>query len=361
MSGRGLYTREIIMNRRLSFLILLILIVPLGALLTGDEKEDILLAPNRVDEPLAEEYSAARAESFLDEVTRSWETSRRCVTCHTNGLYLVAKSFVAPKSDDLARAREFAHEYLAPYVTGEKEPSGQRGSLEGVVATTAFLAIADAQADGRLDPRTIRALDHVWGLQSEDGDWSTWLQCNWPPYEVDAHFGATLIALAVAMAPKESRGTKAARRGIARLRRHLRTREPANLHQTGMLLWVAHHDEGLATRRRVERWVRALTEVQRDDGGFATRDLGDERWVRQDGSEQDEESDAYATAFVSFVLSQVPAGLVDAEVTSAAHAWLEAHQRDSGRWFARSPRRDGHHFLSHAATAFAVMALAPRE
>ena len=38
-------------------------------------------------------------------------------------------------------------------------------------------------------------------------------------------------------------------------------------------------------------------------------------------------------------------------------AWLKAQQRESGRWFARSLNEDGKHFLSHAGTAFALLAL----
>ena len=39
-------------------------------------------------------------------------------------------------------------------------------------------------------------------------------------------------------------------------------------------------------------------------------------------------------------------------------AWLKANQRESGRWFTRSANRDSKHFISHAGTAFAMMALA---
>ena len=38
-------------------------------------------------------------------------------------------------------------------------------------------------------------------------------------------------------------------------------------------------------------------------------------------------------------------------------AWLKANQRESGRWFTRSLNYDGKHFITHAGTAFALMAL----
>jgi hypothetical protein len=42
-------------------------------------------------------------------------------------------------------------------------------------------------------------------------------------------------------------------------------------------------------------------------------------------------------------------------------AWLKANQRASGRWFTRSLKKDSRHFITHAGTAFAVMALVSRE
>ena len=39
-------------------------------------------------------------------------------------------------------------------------------------------------------------------------------------------------------------------------------------------------------------------------------------------------------------------------------AWLQSNQRlASGRWFTRSLSTDGHHYITHAGTAFAVLAL----
>jgi len=38
-------------------------------------------------------------------------------------------------------------------------------------------------------------------------------------------------------------------------------------------------------------------------------------------------------------------------------AWLKSNQRESGRWFTRSINTDRYHFITHAATAYAVLAL----
>jgi squalene-hopene/tetraprenyl-beta-curcumene cyclase len=46
------------------------------------------------------------------------------------------------------------------------------------------------------------------------------------------------------------------------------------------------------------------------------------------------------------------------EPLQRAVAWLKANQRESGRWFTRSLNNDKAHYITHAGTGFAVMALA---
>ena len=38
-------------------------------------------------------------------------------------------------------------------------------------------------------------------------------------------------------------------------------------------------------------------------------------------------------------------------------SWLETHQRESGRWWARSLNTDRYHFITYSATAFGLAAL----
>ena len=49
-------------------------------------------APNTADEPLAERFSAAKAVDFIDRASLHWQRSRECVTCHTNGAYLLGRA-----------------------------------------------------------------------------------------------------------------------------------------------------------------------------------------------------------------------------------------------------------------------------
>ena len=67
-------------------------------------------------------------------------------------------------------------------------------------------------------------------------------------------------------------------------------------------------------------------------------------------------SDGYGTGFVVYVLRQ--AGLAaDHEAVRRGVTWLKSNQRASGAWFTQSINTDRYHFLSHAGTAYAVLAL----
>ena len=342
------------LGMRIPTLLLLVSIALVG-LLASKSLQDPVSGPNRSDEPLIEQFSLQRAVSFADASALQWEQQRDCVTCHTNGLYLVAAARVAPTGGENRRAREFARGYLNRYVVQKQKPSGQRGAVEGLVASTCFLAISDMGSVGKLSPDTRRALDHMWSLQDEDGGWSAWLKCGWPPFESDDHFGVTLAAVTAGVLPKTYRKTERAAAGIQRLKGWLRDHPPQNLHHKGMMMWAASGLDGLVDDEKRKKWSRELLEVQRPDGGWRLVDVGAGKWKRPDDVSEKLTSDAYATAFSIFVLRQAEIP-VDHPHLKRGLQWLRSHQRQSGRWFSRSPRRDGKHYISHAATMFAILA-----
>jgi squalene-hopene/tetraprenyl-beta-curcumene cyclase len=313
---------------------------------------------NRADEPLAGAYSYDLAVRFADHAAMDWQATYRCVTCHTNGWYLANRHAAGTDAPAYHDARAFAGDYLNRYIVDGDRPRGQHGSVEGLVATTAFKSISDIHTNGELDADTRRALDHIWTLQDDSGAWVEWLKCRWGPYEADDHFGVTLVALAMGLAGEDGYvQTPAATAGIEKLRRYLDAHPPSNLHQVGMTLWASIHLDGLADDAARARWAAALLDAQREDGGWAMVDLGGGAWTREDGGAQDDFTDAYATAFVAWVLIESGLPREDARLAQAI-AWLRANQRQSGRWYTRSPRRDRRHFISHAATNFAMLVLA---
>lgn len=314
-------------------------------------------AINSADEPVAEPFSMDRATAFLDRAAINWQTDYGCVTCHTNGLYLIAGSYGPKQRSAYEEVRRFSGEYLDRYTVDDEPQRGQRGSIEGMVATTAFRVISDMRTIGKLDPATKRALDYIWAKQDASGAWVDWLKCGWPPFEQDDHYGVTLMALAVGMAGDRLNNDPTAMRGIERLRHYLQEHQPENPHQMGMLLWAGRYMTDLLDKAEKQAGIREILRLQRPDGGWRTADLGAGQWKRDDDALTEMPSDAYATAFAVVALRHGGVGFDDEAILSAI-GWLKANQRVSGRWFTRSPIRGRKHFISHAATNLAVMAMA---
>lgn len=324
-------------------------------------------AANADDEPLAEQFSLERAVHFMDSASVAWQKRRNCMTCHTNYAYLLVRPAIeksqptlaaapvagAATAQGAATAHGIVRQFAEDLVTERWPEKGPRWDAE-VVMTAVVLALHDRATTGKLHAVTRQALDRVWTVQREDGGFD-WLKCDWPPMESDDHFGATMAAIGVAAAPEGYAATPAVAAGLEKLRGYL-NREPApTLHHRLMLVWASTELAGVLDAGRRQRIVDELWPLQHADGGWAIAALGP--WEREDKSPQDlDTSDGYGTGFAVYVARRagVPAG--DPRLVRATD-WLLAQQRASGRWFTRSVHDDGHHFISHAGTAMALLAL----
>jgi squalene-hopene/tetraprenyl-beta-curcumene cyclase len=311
-----------------------------------------VIAPtaNDKNEALAGQFSLAKAAEFLDSAALDWQKSRNCMTCHTNYAFLLAR----PKISADAPAHREVRKYAEELVTDRWVKDKPRWDTE-VVATATVLAFNDAATTGKLHPTTRAALDKMWTVQREDGGW-TWIKCDWPPMESDDDYGAAFAAVGVGVAPEGYADTPAAKAGMEKLRAYLKANPPPTLHHRAMLLWAATYTPSLITDEERKATIADLRALQHEDGGWSLASLGN--WKREDGSPQDTAtSDGYGTGFVTYVLRRAGATADDPQLARSV-AWLKSHQRESGRWFSRSLHKDSKHFITHAGTAFAVMALA---
>lgn len=348
--------------------LLFVISVP-SPILTSGQELDVAghLNPQSLDQPKLNlidsnlrtlgDFSFADGVASLIEANRSWREQRNCITCHTNGWGLAAQPIIDPNSAEVVDGRTFAQRYLTKYIDGDEKPRSTYGSIEGMVATTAFLALSDARSKKKIHPATRKGLDHAWKLLDESGTWENWLQCNWPPFESDAEFGPTLMLVALgelkAITNLESQDMNAAQR----LSAYLKNNPPKSLHAKTMRLWAGNSWANLIRETDKTAWRQELQNAQIADGGWSMASLSGPTWRRDGGEGQTTTSEAYSTAFVTYVLLKT--NLADKEsVTDKGLRWLKEHQRKSGDWFTRSPRRDGKHYISRAATAFALMALA---
>ncbi len=230
---------------------------------------------------------------------------------------------------------------------------GPRWDTE-VIATAWALAFNDSLTTKTLHPTTKTALDKMWTVQREDGGF-TWIKCGWPPSELDDEYGAVLALIAVGVAPDNYRDTEQAKAGVAKIQSYLAKTPLPSLHHKAMLVWADTYLPQLLTDEQSKAIVDELIAKQLPDGGWSASALGDFK-RGDDTPQQTDVSDGFGTGFVIYVLrkSGIPAD--DTRIQKGV-AWLKTNQRESGRWFARSLFKDSKHYLTHNASAFAIMAL----
>jgi len=309
--------------------------------------------PISPEEPLAGSYSLKRAVRYLDQVALSWQKERKCGTCHTNFAYLMTRPAAAAVSPPASEVRSFFEDM----VKVRWETKGPRWPAEVVVAATT-LAFNDRWSTGKLHPLTRTALDRMATLQREDGSWD-WLKCGWPPMESDDHYGVTFAAMGIGAAPEEYAKTPAAKKMLEGIRKYLKNRPPLSLHHRAMVLWASLLVDGLMTADDRKKILERLLALQRPEGGWAIASLFEdwEAHERKDDEPQDlNTGDGYATGFVIYLARQMEIASGDPRLQRGVR-WLKANQRQSGRWFTRSPTKDSKHFISNIGTAYAVLAL----
>lgn len=306
------------------------------------------LSPNRADEPFIEKFSFSAAVRFMDSAALTWQKERRCFACHSNYAFLLARPAVTHKVPVHKTIRS-ALEHLA------ENPRRPRYWVTEAVMVASVLAQNDAATTGKLHPSTRKALDRIWAAQREDGGW-TWLDDNEPPSEIDDHYGVTMAAIGVGVAPDKYSQTPAVQKGLEKIRQYFRNNPPANMHHRAMKMLASLYVDGIMTEAERQEVIKDLFVLQKRDGGWGLATLGN--WKRSDGKEQDyESSDGYGTGFVIYVLRCAGVPAQDPRIQKAI-AWLKTHQRASGRWFTRSMKQDSKHYITHSGTAYAILALA---
>lgn len=305
--------------------------------------------PNKPDEPLAEHYSAAKSKQFLDAASLSWQKNRECMACHTNYLYLMARPALGVQDEAHQTVRRFAEDL----VTKRWKEKGPRWDAE-VVMTALVLAAGDAATGDKLHPVTREALDRMWTVQRDHGGFE-WISCDWPPFESDHEIGAPLAALAVSLAPEGYAETPAAVAGIARIKQYLANTPMPTLHHRLMILWADTYRPGWLTPDQRAKALAEVLALQLPDGGWSAAAMGN--WKRGDGTEQAvTTSDGYGTGLAIYLARRSGIAADDERLVRGVN-WLKTHQRASGRWFTRSLFKDGRHYLTHAGTSMAILAL----
>ena len=306
------------------------------------------------DEPLAERFSNRAAAEYLDRSALNWQKTKNCATCHTNLFYMFARPALKATLPDSGEVRKFYEDY--PNIRWKKRrPNEARGFRPVVVG--AGLAFNDAQSTGTLSEEARETLDLMWTVQRDDGGWN-WPDCNYAPIEIDDHYGVTIAALSVGLAPGKYAETPQARRGLKNIRKYFDANPPKSLHHRAMLAWCSVRVEGIATQKQRDKTLTELLALQLDDGGWSTCGLlSDWKGLVPEGEKLDTKtSDGYATGLVIVIARELGVAADDPRLRRGID-WIHANQRKSGKWFTRSPVNECRNLISNVGSAFAVLAL----
>jgi squalene-hopene/tetraprenyl-beta-curcumene cyclase len=314
-----------------------------------------------------------------------------CVSCHTSVPYALARPSLR---EGLGEATLSANELrllnnvvkrvrlwkdVDPYYSGEGYDAPKADESRGTEAVVNALILASYDAgNGRMSDDTHAAFDNMWALQlttgKNKGAWA-WLQFDLEPWEANdsLYYGATLAALAVGTAPRNYRSTPEIQHNLEMLRDYLDREyaKQATLNRVSLLLASVKWPD-LLPRERREAIIQEVLAEQQPDGGWKLSSLEWSgwnlfallrRWIREDGTPMDKNSDAYATGVVTFALQEAGMPRTNAEVQRGL-AWLARHQnKTEGLWASsslnkrRDPSSNTGQFMSDAATAYAVLAL----
>jgi ankyrin repeat protein len=294
-----------------------------------------------------------RVLPLLQSSARTWHRKRECSSCHHQGLGIIAVT--------VARERGFAidAEMLADEVRRSARPPSSRDwlllrevSFNEQIADS-YLAVAQAAVRTPAMDVAQWTVHMLAGSQHVDGHWTS--RSHRPPLE-DSDFTATALTIRTLQAyGPQGRAAEISSR-LARARAWLAAARPRSSEDRAMTLfglaWAGADVDQVGAARN------AVLRDQRPDGG----------WAQFAGAR----SDAYATGQALVALNQ--AGLLS--VTHAAYqrgvAFLLRTQQKDGTWRVETRRthapglpffetgfpHDEHQFISYAATAWAVMALA---
>ena len=347
-------------------------------------------------------WNTKTAATYLDQRAAwwaSWSAAGRdhntfCVSCHTTLPYVLARPVLrtelhesGPSASertivDNVRTRVRLWSEVAPYYN-----DATYGARKGVesratesVINALILANFDAQS-GQLNDNTRIAFDNMWALQKTTGDqkgsWD-WQQFGLRPWEaVDSrYFGAILAAVAVGTAPSNYASLPNIQANLNLLRNYLtHDYSRQSLLNRVLVLWASTRLPGLLSPNEREATINEALRKQQADGGWRLSSVdwtwngwGVSSlvgiWKRQDWSPQETKSDGFATAVFLFALEQAGVPTENVQMRKGL-SWLRRHQ-DSAEGYLpayslnkhRDPKSNVGLFMSDAATAFAVLALA---
>jgi hypothetical protein len=333
-------------------------------------------------------WNPPAAAQYLDQRLawwESWSNSQRdqgtaCVSCHTVlpiGLARPAlrrtmgeTGVTAPEHqmlDGVMKRVAMWNQVKSFYDDAKSGPGKTEGSrISEAVLNAVILANYDAER-GHLSDVTRAAFKAVWALQLRDGPdaggWK-WLNFHNSPWEADEspYWGATLVALAVGIAPDNLLKDPQIQDNLEMLRGYLEREYAAQPMENRItLLWASGKWPALMTKEQRGTLIDSFFSLQHEDGGWSLASLA--KFERYDHTPLETRSDGYATGIITLALEEAGVPRTQPQLARAI-AWLVANQnQNEGLWTAYSVNKnreltsDTGRFMIDAATAYSALAL----
>jgi hypothetical protein len=319
------------------------------------------------------DWDPAAAAKYLDSRQDKWFAWPRaaskggpCMSCHTGLTYILARPVLRRALSETAPARWETGmlEGLKARVEDNTAPD-QPADAQAVLAALA-LAIDDQRSARGLSRETEAAFRRMWRLQVGDGTRKgafPWNNSGRDPYSNEAtYMGASLAALAVAIAPGNYGSRPEIRGNLEALENYLRNSANGQpVHHRLISLWTSAKLKGLLPDAAAEQILRETWQGQEADGGWTLKSLGP--WKDHPQAPPQPGSNAYATALAALSVQEYGISREDPRVVKALN-WLKAHQNShDGAWAAASFNTQYEagsmqiEFMRDAATGFAALAL----
>ena len=351
-------------------------------------------------DPSAASSWASKAAAYLDQRESwwmAWPASARdqgtfCISCHTALPYALARprlrrvlgeEIPSPNERRLlnnVKKRVRLWKDIKPFY-GANTSAQSRGT-EGIL--NALILANNDEHNGKLGEDTRSAFDNMWALQQTTGDenraWP-WIDFGNEPFEAgdSQYYGASLAAVAIGTASENYRASPSIQHNLNLLRDYLsRNCARQSLINQVAVLWASAKLPGLLARVQQQSIINRVLTEQRTDGGWSLSSLAwtwrgsslrsfAKLWLASESTPLTLKSDAYATGLIVYVLEQLRLPNSDLQMQHGL-AWLVNNQSQrEGGWAGyslnhrRPPSSPTGHFMSDAATAYAVLALTETE
>ena len=171
---------------------------------------DIEIAAASADEPKVESFNPdtiLAAAKYLDDGAIAWTQSRKCITCHTNGTYMVERpgltQFLGKPSEEMLPLFQRGLPTEAP-----KPGNGGNRPVYRLIWQTLGLSRWDQYVTGKISEHTDSGLRSMFMRQREDGSWMHYQGVRELPHISTDFELAVRAAWATASAPAGSKSSR---------------------------------------------------------------------------------------------------------------------------------------------------------